>query len=175
MYLLGRVWNTVVRVIAWCSAIAIIVMVSLTVIEVVGRKFFGFSVAGTVEIVSALLVVAGFSAWAYTQSQQGHVKVEFVVERLSATTRLVLEICITLVMLGVFAIMLWQTTIYAFDSLHPLKVFDSARIPEFPFRLLVPVGIFLISLQMLVQLVPKVYRLLPFSRGRLTDTVGEAE
>ena len=95
-----------------------------------------------------------------------------MVMRLGHNTQLVLEAIISLVMLGLFAIVIWQTTVYALDAWHTKMAFETAKMPVFPFRLIIPVGLFFFYLQLLVKLVSIVTRLLPFSRNRLSDMRG---
>lgn len=153
---LGTAWHWVIEAVAWGSRATIVVVMALITIEVILRKFFNFSIVGTVEIVAALMVVIVFLAWSYTESQHGHVKVEFLVQRLGRKTQSVLEAIIILVMLGIFSIMIWQTTVYALDAQRVGLLYETARIAIFPFRLVVPVGILFLCLQLLIRLVSSI-------------------
>ena len=156
---LRTVWHWVIEAVAWGSRVAIILTMLLITVEVLLRKFFAFSIVGTVEIVSALMVVIVFLAWSYTESQQGHVRVEFLVQRLGRKTQSVLEAIITLVMLGVFSIMIWQATLYALDAQRVGLLYETARVAVFPFRLIVPIGVFFLCLQLVIRLGSSIARL----------------
>lgn len=165
---LETAWHWVIEVIAWGSRASIVAMMALIAVEVVLRKFFAFSIVGTVEIVAALMVITVFLAWSYTESHSGHVKVEFLVQRLGRKTQSVLTAIITLVLLGIFSIMIWQTMVYALDAWGVGLRYDTARLPIFPVRLAVPVGLFFFSLQLVQRLVSNVAGLLP-ARTQLSD------
>ena len=165
---LDTAWHWVIEVIAWGSRVSITLMMALIAVEVVLRRFFAFSIVGTVEIVAALMVITVFLAWSYTESQSGHVKVEFLVQRLGRKTQSVLTVIITLVLLGIFSIMIWQTMVYALDAWGVGLRYDTARLPVFPVRLAVPVGLFFFSLQLVQRLASNVAGLLP-ARTQLSD------
>ena len=165
---LETAWHWVIEVIAWGSRVSITLMMALIAVEVVLRRFFAFSIVGTVEIVAALMVITVFLAWSYTESHSGHVKVEFLVQRLGRKTQSVLTAIITLVLLGIFSIMIWQTMVYALDAWGVGLRYDTARLPIFPVRLAVPVGLFFFSLQLVQRLVSNVVGLLP-ARTQLSD------
>lgn len=158
---LETAWHWVIEVVAWGSRVSIVAMMALITIEVILRKFFAFSIVGTVEIVAALMVITVFLAWSYTESHNAHVKVEFLVQRLGRKTQSILAAITTLVLLGIFSIMIWQTMVYTLDAWHVGLRYDTARLPIFPVRLAVPVGCFFLCLQLLRRLVSNVAGLLP--------------
>lgn len=158
---LETAWHWIIEVIAWGSRVSLVAMMALIAVEVVLRKFFAFSIVGTVETVAALMVITVFLAWSYTESHNGHVRVEFLVQRLGRKTQSVLTVITTLVMLGIFSIMIWQTMVYALDAWGVGLRYETARLPIFPVRLAVPVGLFFFSLQLGQRLVSNVVGLLP--------------
>ena len=158
---LGTAWRWTIEVVAWISRIVTVVMMLLITFEVIARKFFGFSLVGTVETVSALMVVIVFLGWSYAESKGAHVAVTFLTERLGSNTRSVLEAITILVMLGIFSIMIWQTTLYALDAWRVGLLYETAKVPIFPFRAVVPIGIFFLCLQLVIKLVSSIARLLP--------------
>ncbi len=165
---LETAWHWVIEVIAWGSRASIVAMMALIAVEVVLRKFFTFSIVGTVEIVAALMVITVFLAWSYTESHSGHVRVEFLVQRLGRRTQSVLSSIIILVLLGIFSIMIWQTMVYALDAWVVGLRYDTARLPVFPVRLAVPVGLSFFCLQLVQRLASNVAGLLP-TRTQLSD------
>ena len=148
---------------------SILTILALVLTEVIGRKFFNFSIVGTIEIVSALVVVAVFLALPYTESRNEHVKVEFVVQHLGRKTQLALEASIVLVTLVLFSVMIWQSMVYALDAWGVGLRYETARLPIFPIRLMIPVGVFFFSLQLLPRLVSSIAGLLP-TRSQLSDS-----
>ena len=165
---LETIWNRLFEVIAWGSRASIMVMVTLITVEVLLRKFLSFSIVGTVEMVAAMMVVTVFLAWSYTESQNGHVRVEFLVQRLGRKTQSVLSAITALVLLGIFSIVIWQSMVYALDALEVCLSYDTARLPIFPIRLAVPVGVFFFCLQLLKKFISSIAGLLPI-KNQVTD------
>ncbi|MFC1906578.1 TRAP transporter small permease subunit [Chloroflexota bacterium] len=165
---LEATWHWIIEAITWGSRASIGLMVVLITVEVILRKFFTFSIVGTVEIVAALMVITVFLSWAYTDSYNGHVRVEFLVQRLGRKTQSALSAIITLVLLSIFSIIIWQTMVYAMDAFEVGLRYDTARLPVFPVRLAIPVGIFFFCLQLIKKLISSIAGLLP-TQNQVTD------
>lgn len=161
MHRLSTFWQWVIEVSAWGSRVAIFAMMVLIATDVIGRRFFAFSIMGVDEIVIALMVASVFLAWAYTESKNEHVKVDIIVAHLGGKTRSVLEVINLFVVLGIFSIIIWQTTVYALDAWHIGQTYYTSHLPVFPVRLIVPVGCFFFFLQVLQRLVSSIAELSP--------------
>ena len=86
---------------------------------------------------------------AYTQQVKGHVGVDFVTSRLSPRPRAICEIVTTLLSLFIIAILVWQGWA---EGIAEKAVSDQLRIPQYPFKVLVAVGAFLLWLELLIDL-----------------------
>lgn len=153
---------------AWASGATTLAIMGLVTFEVIARKFFKFSLVGTVEIVAALLVVVAYFALSYTESQKGHVHVEFLVSRFGHRTQLVLETVNTFLVLGIFSLIVWQSWGFALDAWRVKLAYQTAPVPVFPFRAIVSVGTFFFCVLVLSRLVSNVARLL-----HIGDTTGK--
>jgi TRAP-type C4-dicarboxylate transport system permease small subunit len=80
---------------------------------------------------------------------KGHVGVDFVTSRLSPRLRVACEIITTLLSLFIIAIVVWQGWV---EGTTEKGVSDQLRIPQYPFRVLVAVGGFLLWLELLIDL-----------------------
>ncbi len=165
---LETTWHWIIEIITWGSRASIGLMMALITVEVILRKFFTFSIVGTVEIVAALMVITVFLSWAYTDSYNGHVRVEFLVQRMGRKTQFVLSSITTLVLLGIFSIIIWQTMVYAMDAWKVGLRYDTAHLPIFPVRLAVPVGVFFFCLQLLKKFISSIAGLFPI-KNQVTD------
>lgn len=159
------VYRWAVEVIAWGGRVAISLMVALVTLEVIVRKFFRFSLVGTVEMVSALMVVVVYLALSYTESKRAHVQVDLLVSRLGHRTQLVLDIVISFLVLGIYSTIIWQSWQYALDAWHVGLLYQTAKIPVFPFRAVVPIGIFFFCVLVGLRLAATISKLLGMSRG----------
>ncbi len=127
----------------------IIPLMLLTTGDIIGRKFFSKTIPGTFEISEYILATFILLGAAYTQQVKGHVGVDFLTSRLSPRVRNVCEVVTTILSLFVIAIVIWQGCL---EGIRERTVSDMLRIPQYPFRLLVAVGGFLLWLELLIDL-----------------------
>ena len=125
----------------------IIPLMLLTTGDIIGRKFFSKTIPGTFEISEYILATFILLGAAYTQQVKGHVGVDFLTSRLSPRVRNVCEVITTLISLFIIAIVIWQGWL---EGIRERTVSDMLRIPQYPFRLLVAVGGFLLWLELLI-------------------------
>jgi len=121
----------------------------LTTFDVVGRKFFSKTIPGAFELSEYILAVFILLGAAYTQQVKGHVGVDFLTSRLSPRVRAVCQIITILLSLFIITILIWQGWI---EGIRERTVSDMLRIPQYPFRLLVAIGGFLLWLELLIDL-----------------------
>lgn len=127
----------------------IIPLMLLTTGDIIGRKFFSKTIPGTFEISEYILAIFILLGAAYTQQVKGHVGVDFLTSRLSPRARIVCEMITTLLSMFIIGIVLWQGWA---EGIMERAVSDQLRIPQYPFRLLVAVGGFLLWLELLIDL-----------------------
>jgi TRAP-type C4-dicarboxylate transport system permease small subunit len=127
----------------------IIPLMLLTFADVMLRGFFNKPIPGTFELSQYILAVFILLGAAYTQQVKGHVGVNFITSRLSPRSRAICEIVTTLLSLFIIAILVWQGWV---EGITEKTVSDQLRIPQYPFRMLVAVGGFLLWLELLIDL-----------------------
>jgi len=129
--------------------VMIIPLMLLTFADVMLRGFFNKPIAGTFELSQYILAIFILLGAAYTQQVRGHVGVDFLTSRLSPRRRALCEIVTTLLSLLIIAIVIWQGWV---EGITEKSVSDQLRIPQYPFRVLVAVGGFLLWLELLIDL-----------------------
>jgi TRAP-type C4-dicarboxylate transport system permease small subunit len=127
----------------------VIPLMLLTFADVMLRGFFNKPIPGTFELSQYILAIFILLGAAYTQQVKGHVGVDFVTSRLSPRLRVYCEILTTLLSLFIIAIVIWQGWV---EGITEKAVSDQLRIPQYPFRVLVAVGGFLLWLELLIDL-----------------------
>jgi len=127
----------------------VIPLMLLTFADVMLRGFFNKPIPGTFELSQYILAIFILLGAAYTQQVKGHVGVDFVTSRLSPRLRVFCEILTTLLSLFIIAIVVWQGWV---EGITEKAVSDQLRIPQYPFRILVAVGGFLLWLELLIDL-----------------------
>ncbi len=121
----------------------------LTTGDILGRKFLSKTIPGTFEISEYILATFILLGAAYTQQVKGHVGVDFIISRLSSRVRIFCEIITTILSLFIIAIVIWYGWL---EGIRERTVSDMLRIPQYPFRILVAVGGFLLWLELLIDL-----------------------
>ncbi len=133
------------------SMFVIIPMMLLTTFDVVSRTAFRKPIPGAVETSSYLLVTVIVLGIAYTHQVKGHPSVNILMKRLPLRLSSSIEVIVNLLCLGMTGIIIWQGWAVAKSDVGRI-VSDVLRIPQFPFRLLVPVGGGLLFLEFLADL-----------------------
>jgi TRAP-type C4-dicarboxylate transport system permease small subunit len=128
----------------------LIPLMLLTTTDVLGRKFLSKTIPGAFELSEYILAVFILLGAAYTQQVKGHVGVDFIIARLSPRLRTVCQVITTFLSLFIIAILIWYGWL---EGIRERTVSDMLRIPQYPFRLLVAIGGFLLWLELLIDLV----------------------
>ncbi len=131
----------------------LIPLMLLTTGDVIGRKFFSKTIPGSFELSEYILATFILLGAAYTQQVKGHVGVDFITSRLSPRLRTVCEIITTILSMFIIGIVIWQGFL---EGIRERTVSDMLRIPQYPFRLLVAVGGFLLWLELLIDLISSI-------------------
>lgn len=122
---LSRGFNSVA-----CSAI--IIMMALTCADVVLR-FFRYPIPGTYEIIGFLGAVLISFSLAYTSVEKSHIIVELFVNPLPERIKAVIDAFGALLGLGLFAIVTWQSVLYAMELKRSKEVSMTLQMPLYPF------------------------------------------
>jgi TRAP-type C4-dicarboxylate transport system permease small subunit len=137
------------------AQVFVLILMLITVANIVGR-FLGFPMVGAIELSLLLLVFIVFLGLAYTQYQNGHVRVEIVVDWLSGGTREVVEIIALIISLAILCVMLWQTGLEGFTAFQ-VKTYQPGLIsfPTWPGKLIIPIGLLFFVIQVIIQILER--------------------
>jgi TRAP-type C4-dicarboxylate transport system permease small subunit len=132
---------------------AVVPLMFLTTADVMGRTFLNKPIAGTFELSEYMLSVLILLGAAYTQQIRGHVGVDFLTRRFPPRAQAVLQAMTTLAALFIIAIIVYHGFL---EAVHERAVSDQLRIPQWPFKLLVSVGGFLLWMELWLDLISSV-------------------
>ena len=105
----GRVFGRGLDLIALTAGWALLALSLLVGFEVVGRKFFTYSVKGVDEIGGYVLAIASAFGFIYTLTQHGHIRVDIIFKYLRPATRAFLHL-LAYITLAAFAVLLaWRS------------------------------------------------------------------
>ncbi len=148
-----NLWGRVERALTILSAVVVCVMMLLVVTQIMARAL-RTALPGIVESLELLVVAVVFLGLAYTQSVNGHIRIDVISNQLPVKWRKVLEGLLLALALGTFGIMTYVSGEAAYEA----WVFGDYReglieYPLWPSKILIPIGVGLLSLRLLVQLI----------------------
>ena len=129
----------------WVAAGSVAAMMLLTCADVVLR-YLRRPIPGTYEMVGLLGAVFVSFALAQTSIEKGHIAVDFLVQRLSPKTQTVVEAVNALICTGLFAIISWQSCMYAGKLRQLGEVSMTLQMPIHPFVYGISIGCGLLTL-----------------------------
>lgn len=142
------------------GALGMIASMLLGFADVVGTKFFGWPVPGTLEVTESTMVLIVFGALAYTQSRRGHIRVEIFYSGRGPRVKALMDIVTHLVAFAYFGLIAWQGVQEAIYSVEIREAtMGTIRFPLYPARILLVAGTVLLLLQLAIDLVNDLGRL----------------
>jgi TRAP-type C4-dicarboxylate transport system permease small subunit len=143
------------RVMVYIAAIALVGMMLVTVADVVGRYFFDSPIRGAYELVGFLLVWAGSWGMGYCQIQRGHIRVDFLAQRMPKKTQDILTVLANLLGFIAFSLLTWRVILLVkyYLSLTKGSHTDTLGIPIFPFVIMLAIGLGMLALVLLFDLI----------------------
>ena len=142
------------------GAVGMIVSMFLGVADVVGTKFLGMPVHGTLELTESTMVLIVFGALAYTQQRRGHIRVELLYIHAGPRSKSFMEAVTHLLALVYFALVCWQgigELRYSWELRE--ATMGAIRFPLYPARFLLVVGTLLLILQLVLDVIADLGRL----------------
>lgn len=142
------------------GGLGLIISTFLGTADVVGTQMFGVPVPGATEITESTMVLIVFGALTYTQIRRSHIRVELLYMRAGARGQAAMDVFASLMALLFFSLLLWQATN---EALFSIKIdeatFGLVRMPLWPARIVLAAGTALLILQLLLDLVVDLDRL----------------
>jgi TRAP-type C4-dicarboxylate transport system permease small subunit len=148
---IGKILSPVMPVFSNIGAYIIIVMMLLTVVDVVGRRFFNKPVPGSYELSEFMLVIVVFLAIAYCEFTRGHVTIDLVVSRFRKRTQNIINSTMYILTLVAFVLLTWRLFVDAAGQVGG-TISGILRIPVFPFIYIAALGCAFLSLVVLMHL-----------------------
>ena len=153
------------------SATLILFTMLLVSAEVISRKFFNMPIPGQLELGELLMPPIIFLAIAYTQSTGGHVRMTIVIDHMPPDWRHITEIAVKILSIAIYAVLFLYSAKYAYRTWQFQDVTMSP--PYFliwPSAVMVPVGIFLVSLRVYLEVLHLLFpKLLPGTEPGLSS------
>jgi TRAP-type mannitol/chloroaromatic compound transport system permease small subunit len=144
----------------WLAGGLTAVMMIAVMREVVGRYLFHSPSDWSLELCGYLLVGLSYLAAAYTEVQEGHIRIDFLYERFRGKTKALADVIIPFIGLFWALMVVWQGMRVAFHSLSiGACSADAMMWPLFPSQILVPIGAALLSLILIGKIIKNIIHL----------------
>jgi TRAP-type transport system small permease protein len=137
------VWRKLGVASTWLSYLGVFslfVMMLITMADVLARYIFNSPILGVFELTEFLVLILIFSFIAYTQAENGHVSVDFLVNRLPKKTRTVVELFNRSACLGLMALIAYMGFLRALEMKQVGETSLNLGIPNYPFVLFLVLG-----------------------------------
>lgn len=125
--------NSVSRWFGYIAEAGMVAMLAVIIADVIGIKIFSNPVPGGIEIVAFLGVVVTAFAIAFTHVNGGHIRIEFLTERLKPRSKAALSAFVWFLSLVLFVLLAWRSYDFALVLQRTKEVSMTQRIPFFPF------------------------------------------
>jgi len=135
-----RIVHPIARACMLVAMAGVFTMVFLLVAHVVGRFVFKTPIMGITELEEFLLVIVTYFGIPYTAVLKGHVRVELLISRLPSWLAHVIDTCTGLASITVWIFIIWRSSQWALQLLHPMVVTQFLHWPRSPFIMLVVFG-----------------------------------
>jgi TRAP-type mannitol/chloroaromatic compound transport system permease small subunit len=145
----------------WCGRIFsgfIVTVIALSLYEVFTRRLLGEPTIWTHEIIAYCFGAAVLLTMGYTLKHRGHASVDVLYGYLSPKTQAILDLVTYTVFLGIFtSFLLYEGIKFAANSWAIMERTPSAfNFYIFPAKTLLPVGVFLLALQMISDVIRRI-------------------
>jgi TRAP-type transport system small permease protein len=131
----------------------VLLMMFLTTLDVALRYFFSSPIPGALEVSEVMLAIFGILGIAYTHGVGANVRVMMLVEKLPLRAAAVLNLVTGLLSLQIIVILVWYGVVTGMEEFRFGTTTDSLKIPLYPVHFLLPVGAFLLSLEIVKDLI----------------------
>lgn len=147
-------WTKVIVII--CGSF-ILISVLMVAVDVGGRYIINKPLTGAVELESTLLSFIAFLGLAYGLIKGTHVRMTILFDKFPRTFQFIAEMLVCIIGLALFGILTWTGIRQFWDSLIMHETISYAvKVPFWPAKLALPVGTFLMFIQLIIYMLQKV-------------------
>lgn len=134
------------------TTIFVFIAVIVTLIDATSR-YFGQPFLGAIEINKFCLVIICTWCWAHTQAKKGHIIIDIVYTRMPSRLQNVANVVTTSIALFIVSLFTWQAAVWALLSFQQKEWTIKLQLPNWPFKAMVALGLFLLGLQLILDLI----------------------
>jgi TRAP-type C4-dicarboxylate transport system permease small subunit len=147
------------RLLERLSGQLILLMMALTSIDAAGRYLFNTPLMWSFEVTEMLMVAVVYLAMAYTDSQEGHINLDLLVNRMSPMGRQIMYTTTRTACLVFCIFLTWGTGRMAIRSFIQEEVTPSNAIPLGPAKTALAIGFLMICVELLTKILSRLVQL----------------
>jgi len=132
------------------SMAALFIMMAMTVINTVIRKAGIGGIVDAFDMTNLLMICTVYCALAYQESIKGHVRIDMFVDMLPGISSKIVDTILNVLSVAIMAVMFYAYFNAIVPRFHSGSSTQVLKIPEWPFYILVTIGLFLFTLAMLL-------------------------
>ncbi|MFH0727308.1 MAG: TRAP transporter small permease [Pseudomonadota bacterium] len=137
------------------SCISIILTITVS-IEVIGRYVFNHPTSWVWPVSKQLFGIFILTALAYTESKDGHIRIEILYDHFSKNIKKVADWFSFAIKISFMAVLVWQTSIMAQNAIAlKERASGSFKIPLYPFKGLICLVTLFIAIEILISFISK--------------------
>ena len=148
-----RILNGIEKTLEVIATVALFGFMLLGAANVIGRFVFNEPITGAIEFSQVMMAASFLLVLASCQAKKQHTAVTDLVARFPPKVRNILEFAALFIGLVLFAVMTWSSAKLVGLLWTQGETLPTIRIPAAPFRMLLPLGAFVLCLELIRQMV----------------------
>lgn len=132
--------KTLTKWLVYVATLCIAVLMSIIVIDIIGSKWFNWSLPGTLDFSEELMVLLTLLPMAYVALERGHIRITFLEEKIPQTGRIYLNLIKYFVGMGAMGFLCWRTFTRFQYVLDTAQVKFGINFPIWPTNLAVSIS-----------------------------------
>jgi TRAP-type C4-dicarboxylate transport system permease small subunit len=137
----------------YISTFVLVIMLLQVVANVFARKLFNAPITGTMELVEFSMVITIFWAFAWTATEERHIKVDLVMDHFPKRFQKYSDIFFLILALITYAIITWRMFI---ESAATVAITSTIHIPKAPFHWIMSIGVGVFTLSIIYVIIKRV-------------------
>lgn len=164
---LEKIVGSVEKLSNLCGSWLIIFLMGLIVSDVSYRTIARRSILGAYTLAEIIMVGICFFSMAYTQNQRGHVRMDFLVNRLKKKSSDFAELMASVLSLVICVLIFYQSVVEAKVAID-IRLVTSGIMewPAWPLKIIVAFGFLLLSIRIAIQLTQQIHLIVPEKKDR---------
>jgi len=130
----------------------VLLLMLLTTCDAATRYLFSSPVPGANELSKFMLAIFGMLGMAYTQHEDGNIRVTLLTDALPHRLKAVFGLISNFLSLGIVGLIVWGAWKMGVEEFHMGITSDALKIPLYPLKFILSAGAFFLCLEILIDI-----------------------